>query len=191
VRLRQGLDGSLATLLATTRFFGRRYPVMFAFGVGVSVQRLISVAYPDLWPPAAGVAGETFTLTARLLFLGWVARALLRQPGLTTHAPRRLSAFARRDWPVLVGHLVLLAAATLVFNAVLEGGGAALLPESARPTFLAWVLAVKNVTVIPFTLVWLVMMVRDALRRVPEVVPPVSGPQPHRAGGGPGSRSAG
>jgi hypothetical protein len=71
---------------------------------------------------------------------------------------------------VLVGHLVLLTAAMLVFNTLLEGGGAALFPESARADFLSWLLAIKNVTVIPFTLIWLVTMVRDALASVPQAM---------------------
>jgi len=168
--VRHGSAAALGSLVSAARFFGRRYPVVFAFGVGVSVQRALSVRYPDAWPPAAGVAGEVFTLVVRLLFLLWVARALLREPGLTAHAGTRLAGFARRDWRVLLGHLVLLTAAALLFNNVLEGAGAALLPESARSTFLAWLLAVKNVTVIPFTLIWLVTMVRDALRSVPDAV---------------------
>lgn len=166
--IRQVWHGAVSTVLAAARFFVRHYPVVFAFGLGASVQRFLSVRYGDSWPAAAGVAGETFTLVLRLLFLVWVARALLREPGLTARAGRRLAVFARRDWPVLVGHLVLLVAATLVFNTLLEGGGAALFPESARAEVLSWLLAVKNVTVIPFTLIWVVTMVRDALASVPQ-----------------------
>ena len=168
--VQRGTVGALSTLAATARFFGRHYLVVFAFGLGASLQRFLSVRYGDSWPAAGGVVGEIFTLVLRLLFLVWVARALLRKPGLLWHAGRRLAAFARHSWPVLVGHLVLLTAATLIFNTLLEGVGPALLPESARADFLAWLLAVKNVTVIPFTLIWLVTMLRDALASVPPVM---------------------
>lgn len=156
------------TVSHAAAFFGRHYPVVFAFGGAASIQRVISVLYGDELPTAANVTGEIFTAAVRLAFVVWLVRTLItRDDGLSRRAGPRLWAFCRLQWPVVVGHLVLLTAAALIFNNLLEGAGAALVSEDQLPTFWAWLLAVKNVTIIPFTLVWLVVMVRDALRMTP------------------------
>jgi hypothetical protein len=56
---------------------------------------------------------------------------------------------------------VLLAVAVLVFDVVAEQVVGGLLPESARQTYLAVLLFVKNPTVIAFTFVWWVGLIRQ------------------------------
>lgn len=58
-----------------------------------------------------------------------------------------------------LGILVLLAALMNAGPAVLRSG----LDESSRKSLLAWELAIKNLTVIPFVMVWVVLIARMAL----------------------------
>jgi hypothetical protein len=71
------------------------------------------------------------------------------------------TAFAARHWPSLVWQGVFLSVAFLVFDLGAEQGIGGLLPEAARQAYLAVLLFVKNPTVIAFTIVWWIGLIRQ------------------------------
>ncbi|GAB3754233.1 hypothetical protein GCM10028864_33760 [Microlunatus parietis] len=62
-----------------------------------------------------------------------------------------------------------------IFNNLLKGVGPLLVPTSAQDAFWTALLAIKNVTIIPFCMIWLIMIVRRALHAAPAT------PQPAQA----------
>lgn len=160
---RQALD----TLGEAIRFFGRNYPIVFGFGILASIQRAGSVLFGDQFPAAANLAGELFTFGVRAAFVTWLGwRLLVRAPGWPsfTEAARRSGRGLAASWRVQLWHAGYLLALTLIFNNLLEGVGPLLVPASAQDLFWAALLAIKNVTIIPFCLIWLIMILRRALR---------------------------
>ncbi|MDO3703553.1 hypothetical protein Q3W71_17940 [Micromonospora sp. C28SCA-DRY-2] len=151
---------SRAVLLAALRFFVRHYPVVFAFGVLASAQRFLAVGGGADWAWTGGIAGELFTNGIRLLFLLWVARSMLRPLRPTWSEVRHSTDYIAAHRAAMLWNGVLLVALTLVFKVGVDTWIAGL----AEPkTALAWTLAVKNVTIIPFMFVWAVAVVRAAL----------------------------
>jgi hypothetical protein len=82
--------------------------------------------------------------------------------------------FADAHWPSLVVQGGLVMAATLVFGFGLEDVVGGMLAESARQTYLAVLLFVKNPTVIAFTFVWMVGVVRQMVLSTSDTEEPVS-----------------
>ena len=138
------------------RFFARNYPVVFAFGALASVQRFLAVSGTVDW--AGGLGGELFTAAARLAFIAWLVRALLRdRPAEWAEAGARWSTWASRHWATLAASTGLLLLFLIVFKAIPDAlaGRVAGIEES---TWMSWELAIKNVTVIPFTMVWMTVL---------------------------------
>ncbi|MFG2100979.1 hypothetical protein ACGFJ5_10290 [Micromonospora echinaurantiaca] len=149
-----------AVLVAALRFFVRHYPVVFAFGVLASAQRFLAVGGGEGWAWTGGIAGELFTNGIRLLFLVWVARNMLRTLRSSWSDVRQSTGYIADHRAAMLWNVVVLVALTLVFKVGVDTWIAGL----AEPqTALAWTLAVKNVTIIPFMIVWAVAVVRAAL----------------------------
>lgn len=137
-------------------FFARNYPIVFAFGALASVQRFLAVSGTAGW--AGGVGGELFTAVVRLAFVAWLVRTLLRgRPATWADAGARWSAWASRHRATLLASAGLLLAFLLVFKAIPDAmaGRVGGIDES---TWMSWELAIKNVTVIPFTMVWMTVL---------------------------------
>ncbi|GAA4695280.1 hypothetical protein APR04_002525 [Promicromonospora umidemergens] len=143
-------------LAAAWHFFARNYPVALAFGALASVQRFLSVSGTADW--AGGVGGELFTAAARFLFVAWLARALLRDRSVEwAEAGARWSAWMSRRWATILASTGLLIVFLIVFKAIPDAlaGRVGGIDES---TWMSWELAIKNVTVIPFTMVWMTVL---------------------------------
>ncbi|HYQ69312.1 hypothetical protein [Actinophytocola sp.] len=138
-------------------FYRRHVVLVVGLSLVGSVQRLIVVNWTDEIPHAVALGSEVVVMAARLLLLVAIWR-LATPKGRPSRA--HLRAFLREHWPSLLCQAGLLAAAAAVFDLGLEGL-AGLLPASARQTYLAVLLFVKNPTVIAFTFVWLVGIVRQ------------------------------
>jgi hypothetical protein len=147
--------------LSVPRWAWRFYREHLALVVGLSlvgsVQRLIVVNWTDEIPPAIALGSEAVVMAARLLLLVAIWRLATPQ-GRPSWS--HLRTFLRDHWASLVIQAGLLMAAAAVFDVGLEGL-AGVLPESARQTYLAVLLFVKNPTVIACTFVWLVGTVRQ------------------------------
>lgn len=143
-------------LTETWRLFVRNYPVVFAFGALASIQRFLAVSGTAEW--AGGVGGEVFTAAARLAFIAWLAWALLRDrraggPG----AAGRWSDWVSRHRVTLLISTGFLLVFLIVFKAVPDSlaGRVGGIDEA---TWMSWELVIKNVTVIPFTMVWMTVL---------------------------------
>jgi di/tricarboxylate transporter len=140
------------------RFYLRHWAVVIGLSLIASVQRLVVVNWGDVVPSGVAFASEVVVVAARVLLVVVIWRLATRGERLRWANARD---FATRHWPSLVWQGVLLAAATAVFDFGAEQVVGGLLPESARQTYLAVLLFVKNPTVIAFTFVWLVGLVRQ------------------------------
>lgn len=175
------------TVRGALTLFARSYPVVFVFGAIASVQRFVSVSYGDQLSTPLMIGGEVLTAGVRILFLIWVYRRLIRSDARLRLLPFRawgptLERFSRSHPRVIVGHVLLLSLALVVFKVGFDVGIPALFPEMNGDTYLSWVLAIKNVTIIPLTMIWLLTAVRDALMdgRLPtENQPPSNLPTRH------------
>ncbi|KOX20945.1 hypothetical protein ADK67_28240 [Saccharothrix sp. NRRL B-16348] len=140
------------------RFYLRHWAVIVGLSLVASVQRLVVVNWGDLVPGGVAVASEVVVVAARVVLVIVIWRLATRGERLGWADAR---SFATRHWPSLVWQGVLLAVAFLVFDVVAEQVVGGLLPESARQTYLAVLLFAKNPTVIAFTFVWWVGLIRQ------------------------------
>ncbi|MFI9012178.1 hypothetical protein ACIGNX_33545 [Actinosynnema sp. NPDC053489] len=140
------------------RFYRRHWVVVVGLSLVASVQRLVVVNWGGHVPGGVAFASELVVVAARVLLVVVVWRAATRGERLTWAAAR---SFAARHRSSLVWQAALLAVAFLVFDVGAERVVGGLLPEAARRTYLAVLLFVKNPTVIAFTLVWWVGLVRQ------------------------------
>jgi len=147
------------------RFYRRHLALVVGLSLVGSVQRFVVVTWTDEIPHPVALASEALVLAARLLLVVAVWRlATPKGRPSWTHA----RTFTREHWPSLVFQAGLVMAAALVFDIGLESVGD-LLPDPR--TYLAVLLFVKNPTIIAFTTVWLVGVVRQvALAREHAVV---------------------
>ncbi|MGM1062955.1 hypothetical protein [Saccharothrix sp. Mg75] len=150
------LSLALDVLRWAAGFYLRHWRWVVGLSLVASAQRLVVVTR-DL-PPGLALASEVLVAGVRVALVVLVWRVAVRGERPDWAGAR---AFARRHWPSLGWHVVLMAAAALVFDVGLEGAGA-LLPEAWRRTYLAVLLFLKNPTVIAFTVLWWVGVVRQA-----------------------------
>lgn len=132
------------------RFYARHWPVVVGLSLVGSVQRLVAVRWGV--PDGLAFASEVVVTAARVALVVVVWRLAVRGE---RPAWANARAFASRHWPSLVWQGVLLTAAFAVFDLGLES-------VSASPTYRAVLLFAKNPTVIAFTVVWWVGLVRQA-----------------------------
>lgn len=168
-RLKTNVTGALQPVGWAARFYARHLPLVVGLSLIPAVQRYVSVLY-DLPDPVALLL-EMITLAARVLLVVLIVRlGIARDPSVTQVPPpergRNAGAFLRERWGSLAIGVCLLGAAAAFFDLFLEGVVPHRLPI-AHDTYLAWLLAVKNPTVIAFTIVWIVGVVRQALIHTP------------------------
>jgi len=158
-----GIHEAWTVLGQAFSFTARHYVVVLALGGLASLQRFLAVGGDERFAWAGGVPGEVFTGVVRVLFLVWVVRTMFAGAGVSwSQAGPRLSAFAGSHAPMLVASGVALVLLTLVAKGIPDGI-AATLDGDARATFQSWELAIKNVTVIPFTMIWMTAIARVAV----------------------------
>ncbi|MFD1827416.1 hypothetical protein [Mumia zhuanghuii] len=146
-------------LAAAWGFFVHHYPVVLAFGALASAQRFVAVGDID-FPLAESWVGETFTMLVRIAFVVWVVRRVLRD--------RPAPAVGSHVTGTVVASTVYLMALSLVSKIGLDAIGSQLVSEEHQSTYFSWELAIKNVTVIPFVLVWVVVLVTAVRDRRPD-----------------------
>jgi hypothetical protein len=124
----------------------------------------------DALPGWTAVALEVLVEGSRVLLVVLLVRWILVADGRLrgVRVPsglRRLRRYARRHWRALALQLAGFAAAFLVLDTIPDLAIAPLVPAAGQPTYWAVLLAVKNPTVIAFTLVWEIALLRQALLR--------------------------
>lgn len=138
------------------RFFARNYLAVLSFGALASIQRFLAVSDTAEW--AGGAGGEVFTAVVRLAFVAWLVRALLRERRVEgASAGARWSAWISRHRATLLVSTGFLLVFLLVFKAIPDSlaGRVGGIDET---TWMSWELAIKNVTVIPFTMLWMTIL---------------------------------
>ncbi|MER6793298.1 hypothetical protein [Amycolatopsis mediterranei] len=137
-----------------------------------SIQRLVVVNWTAQIPHGVALASEVVVLAARVTLVVAIWRIAMRGQALRLSAGR---AFARNHWRSLLWQGAFPGAAYLAFQILAEDALAKLLPESARQTFLAILLFLKNPTIIALTFLWWIGVLRQAFR--PNVPRPAAGVQ--------------
>ncbi len=135
------------------RFYRDHFWLVFGLSAVASVQRFISVRWGDELPGWTGPAGETVTAAARLLLIGLVVRLAFGPTGRP--ALDFVTTGARLHRRALLLQPLVLAAATLLFAVLPNIAIAVWAPETHRDQLTAIMLAVKNPTVIAFTVLWI------------------------------------
>jgi hypothetical protein len=98
-------------------------------------------------------ASEVIVLVARIGLVVYVVGRI----GPAPHAWASTKGFVRDRWPSLLITLGLLAVAFAIFDLVLEG-------LSDDDTYRSILFAVKNLTIIPFTVIWMISVVRTCVQ---------------------------
>ena len=149
--MRTQLATSLETLRWALAFHGRHILVVSALMAIPTVQRFVIMSW-DLPGPVATVS-EILVMAARIGLVLYV----IGKVGPAPHAWASTKAFLRGRWPSLLITLALLGVAFAVFDLALEG-------LSDDDTYRSILFAVKNLTVIPFTVIWMVSVVRTCVQ---------------------------
>lgn len=159
--MRTGWNSARGILADALRFFFRHYTVVLAFGLLASAQRFLAVGGDERWAWTGGLGGELFTNAIRLLFAVWVVRTMFRPLDVSwSDAGRRFGRYVSDHTPTLLWSGAVLVGLTLVFKVGVDAWIAGL----AEPrTALAWTLAIKNVSIIPFMIVWGTALAREAV----------------------------
>lgn len=148
------------------RFYRQHFPLVFGLSLIPAAQRYVSQTWS--MPLAPAIALEVITMAARVTLLAVALRLALPRLALA-ELPRRARSFADRHRPSLIhqGLLVLLLA--LLFKVVPED----LVPlwTDVGPEYWAVLLAVKNMTVIAFMMLWVVGAVRQFAEHEPAAEP--------------------
>lgn len=155
------------------RFYLRHLGLAVGISLIPAAQRAVSQLAGARLPGAAAVAGEIVTAGARLLLVFLIFRLAIlaeeRVRGMDgAEAWRRVGRFARHHWRSLVVQVVLVAILFLIFDRIPEAVIAPRVPEAARAGYWAALLALKNPTVIAFTLIWQVGILRQMILEAPE-----------------------
>ena len=145
--------------------FFRRHPLMVvALSAVPALERF--TGQTSARDHVLGATLELTTLAARVALVALVVRfAIAREPGIgpldAAEIGRRLRAFSAQHPRSLMLQGALMAMLFVLADVVPERLVPALTPVG--PLYWAVLLATKNLTVIPFTMIWLVGAVRQAL----------------------------
>lgn len=148
--MRTQFSTALESLRWAFSFHGRHLLIISALMVVPSVQRFVIMSW-ELPGPLA-TASEIVVMAARIGLVLYVVRGM----GPAPHAWASTKAFCRERWPSLLVTLALLGIAFAIFDLMLER----LVPDAHRSVLFA----IKNLTVIPFTVIWMVSVVRTCVQ---------------------------
>lgn len=154
--MRIQLGTALEALRWAMGFHGRHLPIISALMLVPTVQRFVIMSWS--LPGPVAVTSEVAVLVARIALVVYVIRGV----GPVPHAWGSTKAFLHDRWPSLLITLGLLAVAFAFFDITLER--LVPVPGSAEDTYRSILFAVKNLTVIPFTVIWVVSVVRTCVQ---------------------------
>ena len=153
-------------------FYREHLFLIVAISLVPAVHRFIFVLWGWDFPSVvleALVGGVRFLLISVII---WIA--IYRDDELDSVSDktrqRRVEAFFSAEWPSLIVQFALLAGMVVIFNFVLEQVVVQWIPPDLKDVYLASLLAAKNLTVIAFTMIWMVGIVRQMLLYTPDSV---------------------
>ncbi|WP_444960428.1 hypothetical protein [Nocardiopsis sp. M1B1] len=175
-------------------FYVRHLPLVVGLSLVPAVERFGVALWGDALATPSRVALEVLAQGVRVVLIVLVIRiAILKdervREGRRLGDGRRVRAFLDHRWPGLLWQGVLLLALFGLFSVVPEQIVPLWIPASGQDLYWALLLAVKNVTVIAVTLVWMVGAVRQMLIEGGRLLEGVPGPEVE-PGPGPGPDEA-
>jgi hypothetical protein len=156
--MRIQLGTSLETLRWALAYHGRHLLVITALMLVPSVQRFVIMSW-TLPGPLATVS-EVVVMAVRIALVIYVIRGV----GPAPHAWASTKVFLRERWPSLLITLGLLAFAFGFFDVTLERLVPMAFTDDVGDTYRSILFAVKNLTIIPFTVIWMVSIVRTSVQ---------------------------
>ncbi|MFC6766623.1 hypothetical protein [Natrinema soli] len=140
--------------------------------VGISLlpaaQRFVAILWGWNLPSPGDLALEILVMGVRLLLFGvivWLAISRDDTLSQVNSGERwaRMKAFISTQWPSLIVQFVLLTGAVIIFDVIPEQIIVQWIPANLESIYLASLIAVKNLTVIAFTMIWMVGIVRQMM----------------------------
>jgi hypothetical protein len=158
-------------------FYLRHFLMVAGLSLVPAAQRVVAVLWAERLPTPVNLVLEGMTIAARLLLVVLVARSVFGRPvgpGGSRSAGiawSRVWGFVRGRWPALIIQMLLLGCLAAAFDFVPERIIAPRVPQALQRAYWAALLALKNPTVIAFTIVWLLVALRQMTLH-PERLPP-------------------
>jgi hypothetical protein len=162
VAMRESLSFGRAALTWAAGFYLHHFALVFGLSLIPTPQRFAIVRWDP--PAAVSITTEVLVMLVRILLVALAVRLMIFETGfagreawsrLTTGIDARRVAF----W----GQWALLAAAFVLFDLVPNALIATVVPESAPDMTTAWLVAVKNPTIIALTLLWMIGIARTLI----------------------------
>ncbi|NYH50492.1 hypothetical protein HNR06_000081 [Nocardiopsis arvandica] len=149
-------------------FYLRHIVLVAGVSLVPAAERFAAALWGDTWSTAAHIALEVLAEGTRVVLVVLLVRVAILgdervRGGRHLGDGRRVRAFLDRRWPSLLLQGAFLLALAAVLDIVPERVVPLWIPASAEDLYWALLLAVKNVTVIAFTFVWMVAAVRQML----------------------------
>lgn len=136
-------------------FYLHHFTLVFGLSLIPTVQRFAVVRWGP--PPAVSVTTEVLVAVARVLLVVVAVRLMIASTGLgAATAWSRLKAGIDADPVAFWGQWVLLAVAFLIFDVLPNALIATVVPEPSRDLVTAWLVALKNPTIIACTMLWMI-----------------------------------
>jgi len=150
------------------RFYGRHLGLVVGISLIPSAQRAVSQLWGEQMPSWVGMAGEVVTTVVRVMLFVVILRIAILDDDRLREVPgaaawQRVVRFARREWRSLVVQVLAFAALFAFADLVPDRVIAPRIPAGAHDTYWATLLAIKNPTVIAFSMIWQIGAVRQAL----------------------------
>ena len=177
--LRSSTRAAIEVPLWAVAFYRRHLRLVGGLSAVAAVERFVVVLWGALLPSAVMPVLEFVVLGARvLLFVVSFRLAISDDERLGKlggdEGWQRMMAFTRARWSDLVCHLLFITGAFITFDVIPERVVTRWIPDDLEATYFAILLAVKNFTVIPFTIIWLVGVLRQMLLDSPPGATPAS-----------------
>lgn len=148
-------------------FYCRHFVWIAGISLIPAAQRAVSQLWRDRLPTFAEVGLEGLTLATRVLLFGLIFRAAIGgAPDLSADERgywRRAAQFARKEWQSLAIQFGMFLVVAVIFKVIPDMLIAPRIPPGQSRFYWAAVLALKNPTIIAFTMVWIVGAIRQML----------------------------
>ena len=171
--LRSSTRTAVEVLYWAFAFYLNHFLLIAGISLVPAVERFVFVVWGSAFSGVTNVMLEVFVLGVRLLLLAVIIRlAIYGDDRLRRldHEEKweRMRTFVRNRWPSLIVQAFLIAVALVVFDFIPEQIITLWISEDAENLYMAILLAVKNPTVIAFTFVWMVGIVRQMMLYSPD-----------------------
>jgi hypothetical protein len=147
------------------RFYLRHIWLVAGLSAIPAVQRFVVIRFGGELPEGLSAGTEVLTAVVRLLLVVLIVRLVARDdPGLRDLGARgvweRFGEFVHRERAAFLTQFAVLGAAFVVFDTLPTAAITAWVPDPQAELVMAVLVAAKNPTVIAFTLIWMVAVVR-------------------------------